>query len=44
MCKEVIYSQNSNFRQKTMALTKRPSSGVRLQNNMKAKGDGEGSR
>ena len=39
MCKEVMYSQNSDFRQKTMALTKRPSSGVRLQNYMKAKGE-----
>ena len=39
MCKGVMYSQNSNIRQKTMALTKRPSSGVRLQNNMKAKGE-----
>ena len=39
MCKEVMYSQNWDFRQKTMALTKRPSSGVRLQNNMKAKGE-----
>ena len=38
MCKDVMYSQNSDFRQKTMALTNRPSSGVRLQNNMKAKG------
>ena len=34
MWKEVIYSQNSNFRQKTMAWTKRPSSGVRLQTNV----------
>ena len=39
MCKEVIYSQNSNFRQKTIALMKRPPSGVRLQNNMKSKGE-----
>ena len=39
MCKEVMYSQNSDFRQKTMTLTKRPSSGVRLQYNMKAKGE-----
>ena len=39
MFKEVMYSHNSDFRQKTMALTKRPSSGVRLQNNMKAKGE-----
>ena len=39
MCKEVMYSQNSDFRQKTMVLTKRPSSGVRFQNNMKAKGE-----
>ena len=39
MCKEVMYSQNSDFQQKTIALTKRPSSGVRLQNNMKAKGE-----
>ena len=38
MCKEVMYSQKSDFRQKTTALTKRPSSGVRLQNNIKAKG------
>ena len=37
MCEEVMYSLNSDIRQKTMALTKRPSSGVRLQNNMKAK-------
>ena len=29
MCKEVMYSQNSDFLQKTMSLTKRPSSGVR---------------
>ena len=39
MCKEVMYSQNTDIRQKTMPLTKRPSSGVRLQNNMKAKGE-----
>ena len=39
MCKEVMYSQNSGFRQKIMALTKRQSSGVRLQNNIKAKGE-----
>ena len=39
MCKEVIYSQNSNFRQKTMALTKLTSSRIRLQNNMLAKGE-----
>ena len=39
MCKEVMYLQNSDFLRKTMALTKRPSSGVRLQNNMKAKGE-----
>ena len=39
MCKAVMYSQNSNFRPNTMALRKRPSSGVRLQNNMKAKGE-----
>ena len=32
MCKEVIYLKNSDFQQKTMALTNRPSSGVRLQN------------
>ena len=38
MCTEVMYSQNSDFRQKTMTLTKRQSSGIRLQNNMKAKG------
>ena len=38
MCKDVMYSQNSDFRQKTIALTKRPSSGERLKNNMKAKG------
>ena len=38
MCKEVMYSQNLDFRQSTMALPKRPSSGVRLQNNMTAKG------
>ena len=36
MCKEVMYSQNSDFRQKAMAWTKRSSSGVRLQNNIKA--------
>ena len=34
-----MYSQKSNFRQKTIALMKPPSSGVRLQNNMKAKGE-----
>ena len=39
MCKEVMYSQNSDFRQNTMALMKRPTSGVRLQNDMKAKGE-----
>ena len=39
MCKEVMYSRKSDFRQKTMTLTKRLSSGVRLQNNMKAKGE-----
>ena len=39
MCKEVMYSQNLDFRQKTMALTKRQSSGVRLQNHIKAKGE-----
>ena len=39
MCKEVMYSRNSDFWQKTMALTNRPSSGVRLQNNMRAKGE-----
>ena len=39
MCKEVLYSQNSYFLQKTIALTKRPSSGVGLQNNIKAKGE-----
>ena len=39
MCEEVMHSHNSDFRQMTMALTKRPSSGVRLQNNMKAKGE-----
>ena len=32
--KEVIYSQNSDFWQKTLALTTIVSSGVRLQNNM----------
>ena len=37
MSKEVEYSQNSDFRQKTMVLTKQPSSGVRFQNNIKAK-------
>ena len=39
MRKEVMHSQYSDFRQKTMALTKRPSSWVRLQNNMKARGE-----
>ena len=39
MCKEVMYSQNSDFRQKTMALTKRRLNVVRLQNNMKTKGE-----
>ena len=39
MRKEVMYSRNSDFRQKTMTLTKRLPSGVRLQNNMKAKGE-----
>ena len=34
MCKEVIYSQNSDIRQKTMALTKLLSSEVRFQNDM----------
>ena len=39
MCKEVIYSQNSNLWEKTKALTKRPSSWIRLQNNIKANGE-----
>ena len=39
MCKEVMYSQNLDFQQKTMALTNRPSGEVRLQNNTKAKGE-----
>ena len=39
MCKEVMYLQNLDFQQKTTTLTKRPSRGVRLQNNMKAKSE-----
>ena len=39
MCKDVIYNRNSDLRQKTMLLTKRPSSGVNLQNNMKSNGE-----
>ena len=41
MCKEVNLNvlTKFGFPDNTMPLTKRPSSGIRLQNNMKAKGE-----